>query len=168
VEINVTGGSRYFFTREPEHVKTVLTSKFTDYGKGPEFHRVWVSFCTSWHAHIAVKFLKYRQAPFLGDSIFTTDHQQWHESRNLIRPMFIKNRVSDLEIFERWTGAMINLLPTSGQTVDMQDFFYRLTIDVTTEFLLGESVNSLGNPRSEFVQAFADVQRMQIMLTALL
>lgn len=43
VEINVTGGSRYFFTREPEHVKTVLTSKFADYGKGPEFHRVWVS-----------------------------------------------------------------------------------------------------------------------------
>jgi hypothetical protein len=82
--------------------------------------------------------------------------------------MFIKNRVSDLEIFERWTSAMINQLPAPGQTVDMQDFFYRLTIDVTTEFLLGESVNSIGNPRSEFVQAFADVQRMQIMLTALL
>jgi hypothetical protein len=43
VEINVTGGSRYFFTREPEHVKAVLTSKFADFGKGPEFHRVWVS-----------------------------------------------------------------------------------------------------------------------------
>lgn len=43
VEINVTGGSRFFFTREPEHVKTVLTSKFAEYGKGPEFHRVWVS-----------------------------------------------------------------------------------------------------------------------------
>lgn len=148
VEINVTGGSRYFFTREPEHVKTVLTSKFADYGKGPEFHRVW--------------------SPFLGDSIFTTDHQQWHESRNLIRPMFVKNRVSDLEIFERWTSAMINQFPAPGETLDIQDFFYRLTIDVTTEFLLGESVNSISNPRSEFVQAFADVQRMQIMLTALL
>lgn len=63
---------------------------------------------------------------------------------------------------------MMNYLPSSGQTVDMQDYFYRMTIDVTTEFLLGESVNSLGNPRSEFVQAFADVQRMQILLTALL
>jgi cytochrome P450 len=82
--------------------------------------------------------------------------------------MFIKNRVSDLDIFERWTTAMMDRLPASGQTVDMQDFFYRLTIDVTTEFLLGESVNSISNPRSEFVQAFADVQRMQIMLTAML
>jgi hypothetical protein len=63
---------------------------------------------------------------------------------------------------------MMDRLPASGQTVDMQDFFYRLTIDVTTEFLLGESVNSISNPRSEFVQAFADVQRMQIMLTAML
>jgi hypothetical protein len=82
--------------------------------------------------------------------------------------MFVKNRVSDLDIFERWTSAMINEFPSPGQTIDIQDFFYRLTIDVTTEFLLGESVNSISNPRSEFVKAFADVQRMQIMLTALL
>jgi hypothetical protein len=82
--------------------------------------------------------------------------------------MFIKNRVSDLHIFERWTSAMINQFPSSGQTVDLQDFFYRMTIDVTTDFLLGESVNSLENPRSQFVKAFTDVQRMQIMLTVLL
>jgi hypothetical protein len=42
-EINVTGGQRYIFTREPEHIKTILTGKFADYGKGDEFHRVWVS-----------------------------------------------------------------------------------------------------------------------------
>jgi hypothetical protein len=44
VEINVTGGQRYFFTREPEHIKTILTGKFAEFGKGEEFHRVWV--CT--------------------------------------------------------------------------------------------------------------------------
>jgi hypothetical protein len=42
VEINVTGGQRYFFTREPEHIKTLLTGKFAEFGKGNEFHRVWV------------------------------------------------------------------------------------------------------------------------------
>jgi hypothetical protein len=42
VEINVTGDQRYLFTREPEHIKTILTGKFADFGKGPEFHRVWV------------------------------------------------------------------------------------------------------------------------------
>jgi cytochrome P450 len=71
VEINVTGGQRYLFTREPEHIKTILTGKFADYGKGEEFHRVW--------------------EPFLGDSIFTTDGQKWQDSRNLIRPMVCNN-----------------------------------------------------------------------------
>ena len=147
-EINVTGGQRYFFTQEPEHIKTILTGKFADYGKGEEFHRVW--------------------RPFLGDSIFTTDHQQWQDSRNLIRPMFIKNRVSDLEIFERWTMVMMDQFPKSGETFDLLPLFYRMTIDVITEFLLGESVNILENPRSKFVAAFTDVQRVQTMLTVLM
>jgi hypothetical protein len=44
VEINVTGDQRYLFTREPEHIKTLLTGKFAEYGKGDEFHRVWKPF----------------------------------------------------------------------------------------------------------------------------
>jgi hypothetical protein len=43
VELNVTGGQRYIFTREPEHIKTILTGKFANFGKGEKFHRVWVS-----------------------------------------------------------------------------------------------------------------------------
>jgi cytochrome P450 len=109
-----------------------------------------------------------RQQPFLGDSIFTTDAQRWQESRNLIRPMFLKNRVSDLEIFEKWTNVMMQQFPESGETFDIMDLFYRMTIDVITDFLLGESVDSLRNPRSEFVKAFTDVQRVQTMLTVLM
>jgi cytochrome P450 len=148
VEINVTGGQRFLFTDDPEHIKAILTGKFADFGKGEQFHTVW--------------------QPFLGDSIFTTDGHQWQDSRNLIRPMFVKNRVSDLHIFERWTQTMLAQLPKSGQTFDIQDLFYRLTIDIITDFLLGGSVNSLQNPRVGFVQAFTDVQRMQTMLTVLM
>ena len=104
-------------------MKTVLTTKFAEFGKGPDFHRVW--------------------SPFLGDSIFTTDNQLWSDSRALIRPMFIKDRVRDIDIFEKWTTKLIERIPMSGQTVDMMDLFYRMTIDVTTDFLLGDSVNSL-------------------------
>lgn len=148
VEINVTGGQRFLFTQDPAHIKTVLTSKFAEFGKGEDFHKVW--------------------EPFLGDSIFTTDHKQWQESRNLIRPMFMKNRVSDLDIFERRTQIMLEQFPKSGETFDLMDLFYRMTIDVITEFLLGESVNSLENPRVKFVKAFTDVQRWQTMLTVLM
>lgn len=117
------GGRRHFMTKEPEHVKTILTTKFAQFGKGPRFHEAW--------------------SPFLGDSIFTTDGQLWSNSRNLIRPMFIKDKVRDLDIFARWTDVLISKLPASGQTVDICDLFYRMTLDVTTDFLLGQSVGSL-------------------------
>jgi cytochrome P450 len=110
-------------TREPEHIKTILTTKFGEYGKGERFHHVW--------------------KPFLGDSIFTTDGQLWSDSRGLIRPMFVKDRVRDLDIFDRCANALISKLPASGRTVDVMDLFFRMTLDVTTDFLLGESVNSL-------------------------
>lgn len=147
VEDNPWGTLRAFTTREPNHIKAVLTGNFADYGKGPTFHDLW--------------------KPFLGDSIFTTDGRQWSESRALIRPMFIKDRISDLEIFERKTQTMMDFLGDSGEPVDLMDLFYRMTLDVTTEFLLGKGINSLENPQGEFVQAFADVQRIQMMLTLL-
>ncbi|KAJ0304183.1 hypothetical protein COL516b_006073 [Colletotrichum fioriniae] len=126
VEIGFTGKLRFLITREPEHIKTVLTSKFADFGKGPMFHQVW--------------------SPFLGDSIFTTDGKTWQDNRSLIRPMFIKDRVSDLHIFDKWTNIMMDKFPASGVTFDISDLFYRMTLDVTTDFLLGHGVNSLGKP----------------------
>jgi len=80
----------------------------------------------------------------------------------------MKNRVSDLHIFERWTQVMLKQFPKSGETFDIQDFMYRMTIDVVTDFLLGHGVNSLENPQNEFVQAFSSVQRWQMMLTVLM
>ncbi|KAI1823866.1 cytochrome P450 [Xylaria intraflava] len=145
VEIQVGPQERFFITQDPEHIKTILTTKFSEYGKGPAFHSLW--------------------RPFLGDSIFTTDGDQWHESRSLIRPMFIKDRVSDLTTFERWITKLITKLPPSGQTVDIMGLLYRLTLDITTEFLLGASANSLDNPQSEFAYAFNEVQRLQTMMT---
>lgn len=123
VEIQIMPRERYILTRDPDHIKAVLTTQFSDFGKGPRFHDLW--------------------RPFLGDSIFTTDGQLWHDSRSLIRPMFIKDRISDLETFEKGVSALLNKLPPSGQTVDIMDVLYRMTLDVTTEFLLGASVDSL-------------------------
>ena len=148
VEVNLTGSQRTLLTDDPEHVKTVLTGKFADFGKGELFHEVW--------------------KPFLGDSIFATDGKHWQDSRNLLRPMFVKNRVSDLEKMEKWTQVMMAQFPKNGETFDIQDLFYRLTIDIITDFLLGGSCNSLENPRLAFVKAFTDVQRAQTMLTILM
>ena len=123
VEICWMGYRRYIMTDEPAQIKTILTSKFTDFGKGPDFHKLW--------------------QPFLGDSIFTTDGKAWQDNRSLIRPMFMKDRVKDLANFGKWSDVLISKLPAPGVTVDIMDLFYRMTLDVTTEFLLGTSVNSL-------------------------
>lgn len=134
---------RIILTRDHEHIKTILTTKFTQYGKGEYMHSA--------------------TSPFLGDSIFTTDGQLWQKSRALIRPMFSTARVRDIEIFSRWTDMLISKLPPSGQTVDICDLFYRMTLDVSTDFLLGETVGALQNPNTEFSCAFTDVQRMQMI-----
>lgn len=147
VELQFGPRLRWIITREPEHVKTILTTKFNDFGKGPDLHD------------------KFK--PFLGNSIFNSDGQLWHDSRNLIRPMFVKTRVSDLQIFDKGTMALISKIPDCGLPVNIMDLFYRLTLDVTSHFLLGTSTNTLGNPESQFATAFHEVQRNQMMINFL-
>lgn len=115
------------FTDDPENIKAVLATQFDDFGHGETFHREWQE--------------------FLGDSIFTTDKEEWHASRQLIRPMFIKDRVSDLDTFERHVEVLLGKMGGGGQVVDMKDLCHRYTLDAATDFLLGCSVGSLDNPQ---------------------
>lgn len=136
-------GIRVILTAEPENVKAILASQFKDYGKGENFRR-------DWH-------------PFLGNGIFTTDGQLWHNSRQLIRPQFIKDRLSDLDIFEQHVQVLIQELKTNPN-VDMMDLFFRYTLDAATHFLLGRSVDSMINPQTEFADAFYNAQRVQSLI----
>ena len=136
---------RWIFTADPENIKAILATQFQDFGKGKEFHETW--------------------KPFLGDSVFTTDGQQWHDSRQLIRPQFVKNRVADLEIFEKHVERLMNKIGGHGEEVDIAALFYRFTLDSATDFLLGKSVDSLENSQAEFASAFAEVQKVQTLLT---
>ena len=129
---------RWIFTADPENIKAILATQFQDFGKGKQFHEDW--------------------RPFLGDSIFTTDGQQWHDSRQLIRPQFIKNRVADLEIFEKHAERLMSKFGGRGEEVDIAALFYRFTLDLTTDYLLGKSVDSLDDPQTEFASAFAEVR----------
>lgn len=121
------GGQRMIMTDDPENIKAILATQFKDFGKGETFHR-------DWHE-------------FLGDSIFTTDLDQWHDSRQLIRPQFIKDRVSDLETFERHVAKLLEKMGGDGSTVDLKGLLFRYTLDAATDFLLGKSVGSLDSPQ---------------------
>ena len=104
IEHNIAS-QRFIFTADPDIIKAVLATQFSDYGKGQPFHEDWKD--------------------FLGDGIFNTDGQMWQNSRQLIRPQFIRDRVSDLAIFEKHVGKLINLMGGKGQEVDMASLFFR-------------------------------------------
>ncbi|KAG4429827.1 hypothetical protein IFR05_014689 [Cadophora sp. M221] len=56
------------------------------------------------------------------------------------------------------TDNLLNAIPREGGVIDLQPLFFRLALDVTTEFLFGESIESLKVPEltgeDTFAQAF--------------
>lgn len=130
---------RAIFTADPENIKAILATQFSDFGKGDIFHEEWEE--------------------FLGDSIFVTDGQMWHTSRQLLRPQFLRDRISDLHCFEshlqtffkamangaalRGEDQDVNMDAVNGRVMDISDLFFRYTLDVATDFLLGQDVKSL-------------------------
>ena len=128
-----------YSTIEPENLKTIMATKFKDWNLPDRRKDAFI--------------------PLLGHGIFTTDGAAWHNSRELLRPNFVRSQVGDLATFESHVGHMIDAIPRDGSTVDLQDLFFRLTIDSATEFLFGESTNSLAPGSSNtssarFAEAF--------------
>ncbi|KAF1979634.1 cytochrome P450 [Bimuria novae-zelandiae CBS 107.79] len=138
-------GERVIMTADPENIKAILATQFKDYGKGESFHKDFQD--------------------FLGDGIFNVDGQLWHNSRQLIRPQFVKDRLSDIEIFEEHAQKLMVKL---GQgEVDMMDMFFRFTLDAATHFLLGSDIGSLDHPQTAFAGAFGRVQHIQGLIARL-
>lgn len=83
---------------------------------------------------------------YLGDGIFVQDGKKWEHSRAMLRPNFVRDQVSDLDMEERHVQNLMKILSVreDGWTsfTDIQTLFFRLTIDAATEFLFGESVDS--------------------------
>ncbi|KAJ5959278.1 uncharacterized protein N7479_006428 [Penicillium vulpinum] len=145
-ELDAGISTRMVLTKDPENIKALLTGQFADYGKGESFHRDWKE--------------------FLGDSIFATDGELWSRSRQLIRPMFVRDRIVDTEIFEKHVQKLIPLLggsdsPSSSKVVDVGPLFFRYTLDAATDYLLGKGTESLDNPATRFAEAFRYVQQRQ-------
>ncbi|KAK5944928.1 hypothetical protein PMZ80_002130 [Knufia obscura] len=113
----------FILTIEPENVKAVLSTKFNDFGLGG----------------LRVKTM----GPVFGTGIFTSDGKSWEHSRAMIRPNFTRQQVGDLSIYEDHVQHLLTHIPKNGQTVNLQDLFFKLTMDSATEFLFGKSTNML-------------------------
>ncbi|KAL9000148.1 MAG: hypothetical protein Q9188_005739 [Gyalolechia gomerana] len=116
-------GEVLIFTDEPKNTQAVLATHFNDFDIG-ELRR-----------QATVK--------LLGHGIFNADGAYWQHSRALIRPNFVRKQVADLPLMEHHVRHMMSHLPGNGTPVDIQPFFFRMTLDTATEFLFGRSINSL-------------------------
>ncbi|PLB55538.1 n-alkane-inducible cytochrome P450 [Aspergillus steynii IBT 23096] len=83
--------------------------------------------------------------PLLGKGVFTNDGKDWEHSRALVRPNMSKALYTDFNNLERHVQEMISHMPKDG-------------IDVSSEFLFGESVRAFeaaeGSDEAKFGAAF--------------
>ncbi|KAG9044823.1 hypothetical protein FS837_007482 [Tulasnella sp. UAMH 9824] len=122
-------GEDLIVTFNPNDIKRIMTSDFQIWEKGEKFHDPTGS--------------------LLGSGVFNSDGDMWKFHRNMTRPYFSRERITDFEIFKRHSDHAIDLIRrrcSSGEAIDFQDIAGRLTMDSATEFLFGRSVDSLSSP----------------------
>ncbi|KAF4785562.1 cytochrome P450 [Colletotrichum scovillei] len=140
-------GTRAIFTADPENIRAMLATQFNDFGKGQRFRADWFE--------------------LMGNSIFNVDGDAWHASRQRLRSLFTRQRVSDLVCFERHIQDMLPAL-AGGHCVDMKDVLSRLALDVSADFSLGRQVNSLTSEDDDAVfEAFERIRHTQSLIERL-
>ncbi|KAF7291171.1 hypothetical protein MIND_01260400 [Mycena indigotica] len=116
----------HIFTTEPAHIQAILATDFNNNIKGERF--------------------KNGMESVLGTGVFNSDGDLWSFHRSMSRPYFSRDRVRHFEIFDRHATQAISLIKQrmrEGLAVDFQELISRFTMDSATEFLFGESVDSL-------------------------
>ncbi|KAF2084281.1 putative cytochrome P450 alkane hydroxylase [Saccharata proteae CBS 121410] len=136
-------GTRNINTIEPKNIQNILATNFESFDYGHRRRRAFQR--------------------LLGKSIFAVDGSQWLHSRKMLKPSFNKQEVGETEALEIYVQDLIKAVPQNGSTFDLQDLFFRFTMDVGTEKFFGESCHSLraGDDKSllEFEEAFNRTQR---------
>ncbi|CAK9436894.1 uncharacterized protein LODBEIA_P14160 [Lodderomyces beijingensis] len=116
-------GVRVIVTIDPENLKAILATQFNDFSLGQR--------------NLQLK-------PLLGNGVFTLDNEGWKESRQLLRPQFAKEQIAHVQTIEPHLQILAkHIRKSAGKKFDIQELFFRLTVDTSTEFLFGESVHSL-------------------------
>ncbi|KAF8261166.1 cytochrome P450 [Lactarius quietus] len=88
----------------------------------------------------------------LGTGLFNAEGTQWRIGRQIARPFFTKERISDFDIFEQASAKTLNLIANRSASyapIDIQDLFQRFTLDAAALFLWGTALNTLDQPLTQ-------------------
>ncbi|KXJ87993.1 putative cytochrome P450 monooxygenase [Microdochium bolleyi] len=127
-------GGRWFYSSEPEILKAVYATSFQDFGVEPIRRNSRITM------------------PFADKGVNTTDGEDWHFSRQLIKPFFERDVYHNTDRVKPFADDFLALFPTSdGETFDVQPLLQRWFLDLNTDFIFGESVGALQDPaRAKF------------------
>ncbi|KAH7313654.1 putative cytochrome P450 [Stachybotrys elegans] len=135
-----------YVTRDPENIKALFTSQDFDISGTRQL---------SW-------------LPLLGKGIFTSRGQIWKHSRAMLRPLFAKEQISNVDVDEEHLQILLKQFPVDGKTgwtdkVDLGPLFFKFTLDVITDFVYGHSTHSLmaDSPHQNICRSF-DAAKMWI------
>lgn len=124
-------------TCDSRNIKHILASRFEDF-KLPD---------------VRVSVL----SELLGMGIFTLDGQAWSYTRALIRPALTKGKMASLpDILERHVQALLLHIQGGGTKQNLQPLFFKVTMDVASEYLLGNSTGMLGANDSSRAMRFVE------------
>ncbi|KAJ6553147.1 cytochrome P450 [Mycena capillaripes] len=113
-------------TADPENIKAILATEFNGFEKGAEFRGL--------------------MEPLLGTGVFAADGDMWKFHRQMTRPFFHRERISDFDLFDHQAENAIGQFKArlrEGHAADFQDMVSRFTMDTASSFLFGQDVRSL-------------------------
>ncbi|CAH6721868.1 cytochrome P450 52A13 [[Candida] jaroonii] len=97
------------------------------------------------NTHHSIGLRKQLSKSLLGHGVFSSDGKQWKHSRELLRPLFKMPQLSHLDVHFH------DFLKYINQPVELQSLFQKLAFDINSEFLFGQSVNSLNDPSQDYL-----------------
>ena len=158
----------FFFTNDAANVRHILQTNFDNYVKGEQWR------------------LMFQE--LLGNGIFTSDGALWKRHRKIISCMFSRNlmrhsakvmkeKLMRVEAYfdqnlkrersEKWIEEMANTdnnvdnIDDHGFNSDLQDLFYRITIDATSTIAFGVELHSLvSDKQHDFALAFDEMGKL--------
>ena len=74
----------------------------------------------------------------------------------MLRAPLQHKHYENLDVFKDSVNDLEDILSSQSGLVDLQPLFFRLTLDITTKFLFGESVHSLKAPKFANEQRFSE------------
>jgi len=130
------------FTTDPANVQYFLRDNFDNYQRGTNIPRFQKLF---------------------GNGIFLSNGAHWKAHRKTARPLFTKNSIGAmLPYFLKNAEVVTEILQEAAdnnKTIDIQDLFFRFTLDSIGHIGFGFSINSLRKP-VPFSEAFNRTQEI--------